>query len=106
MHFSTNLTYLDLSANKLSRDSALILSGIINKIKVLDLSHNRIQSEGAANLASSVTQPGEGGLRVLGLTNADIDDDGICALLKAYEHPQSKLETILLWGNRVSFLKL
>lgn len=95
------MSYLDLSANKLSRDSALVLSGIINKIEVLDLSHNRVQSEGAKHLAKSVIESGKGGLRVLGLTNADIDDDGICALLKAYEHTKCNLETILLWGNKV-----
>jgi hypothetical protein len=64
------------------------------------LSHNRIQSEGAKNLAKSILQNGEMKLRVLGLTHSDIDDDGICDLLKSYQ--KSNLETILLWGNRVS----
>jgi len=98
VNFSSNLSYLDLSANKLSRDSALILSSVLNKLKVLDLSYNRIQSEGAQQLAKSVTQNQKSNLKVLGLTNADIDDDGICDLLQAYQ--KSNLETILLWGNR------
>jgi len=100
VRFTNNLKYLDLGANKLSRDSASILSVIINKIDTLDLSHNRIQSEGAMNLAESITSGEKSGLRVLGLTNADIDDSGICALLEAYKNPNSNLETILLWGNR------
>ena len=101
--FSTNLKYLDLSANKLCQDSATTLCPILSKLEVLDLSHNRIKSEGAINLANSIKESGkEICLRTLGLTNAEIGDGGIVALLDAYEN--SPLETLLLWGNQVSFV--
>jgi len=96
--FSTNLKYLDLSANKLGMDSAATLCPVLSQLDVLDLSHNRIKSEGAINLANSIVKSGpENKLRTLGLTNTEIGDDGIVALLNAYE--KSPLETLLLWGN-------
>jgi len=97
VRFTENLKYLDVSVNKLSRDSAALLSGVIKKLDVLDLSHNRIQSEGAQNLAKSIEQTG--GLQVLGLTKADIGDAGICAILDAYANANSNLKVLLLWGN-------
>ena len=79
MRFTENLKYLDVSVNKLSRDSAALLSGVIKKLDVLDLSHNRIQSEGAQNLAKSIEQ--NGGLQVLGLTKADIGTVAIITVI-------------------------
>ena len=64
LQFTDNLTFLDLSANKLSRDSANKLSRdsagllcpVLEKLEVLDLSSNRIQSEGAIKIAHRIIQ--------------------------------------------------
>jgi len=56
LQFTDNLTFLDLSANKLSRDSAGLLCPVLDKLEVLDLSSNRIQSEGAIKIAQRIIQ--------------------------------------------------
>ena len=56
LQFTDKLTFLDLSANKLSRDSAGLLCPVLEKLETLDLSSNRIQSEGAINIAQRIME--------------------------------------------------
>jgi len=101
LNYTDNLTLLDLSANKLSRDSAGLLCPVLHKLDVLDLSDNRIQSEGAANLAATIKRD-KIKLHTLLLRNCCIDDDGIQHILDAVAHPNSTIRRIHLWGNNFS----
>lgn len=56
LQFTDKLTFLDLSANKLSRDSAGLLCPVLEKLETLDLSSNRIQSEGAIKIAQRIME--------------------------------------------------
>merc|ERR1712168_287605 len=98
LQFSDKLTFLDLSANKLSRDSAGLLCPVLDKLEVLDLSSNRIQSEGAIKIAHRIIQS-KIKLTTLGLKKAEIEDDGIQAILQAIGHANSNIKRIYLWGN-------
>ena len=102
LNYTNNLTMLDLSANKLSRDSAGLLCSVLHKLEVLDLSDNRIQSEGATNLASTISNS-KLSLHTLFLRNCCIEDDGIQNILDAVAHPNSSIKKIHLWGNNVSY---
>jgi len=101
LNYTDNLTLLDLSANKLSRDSAGLLCPVLHKLEVLDLSDNRIQSEGAANLAATIKKD-KIKLHTLLLRNCGIEDDGIQHILDAVAHPNSAIRRMHLWGNKFS----
>jgi len=98
LQFTDKLTFLDLSANKLSRDSAGLLCPVLEKLETLDLSSNRIQSEGAINIARRIMESNIK-LTTLGLKKAEIEDDGIQAILNAVGHENSNIRKIYLWGN-------
>ena len=118
LQFTDKLTFLDLSANKLSRDSAGLLCPVLEKLETLDLSSNRIQSEGAIKIAQRIM---ESKIKLttlgahyeykfqdtdqflhLGLKKAEIEDDGIQAILTAVGHENSNIRKIYLWGNNVN----
>jgi hypothetical protein len=101
LNYADHLTLLDLSANKLSRDSAGLLCPVLHKLDVLDLSDNRIQSEGAANFAATIKND-KIKLHTLLLRNCSIEDDGIQHILDAVAHPNSSIRRIHLWGNNFS----
>merc|ERR1712168_1785068 len=88
----------DLSANKLSRDSAGLLCPVLEKLETLDLSSNRIQSEGAIKIAHRIMES-KIKLTTLGLKKAEIEDDGIQAILTAVGHDNSNIRKIYLWGD-------
>ena len=75
---------------------------MLHKLEVLDLTDNRIQSEGAANLAKTIKSD-KIKLHTLLLRNCSIEDDGIQQILDAVAHPNSSIRRIHLWGNNVSF---
>ena len=77
---------------------------MLHKLEVLDLSDNRIQSEGAANLAATIKKD-KIKLHTLLLRNCGIEDDGIQHILDAVAHPNSAIRRMHLWGNKVSFRK-
>ena len=65
------------------------------------MSDNRIQSEGATNLAN-VISGSKISLHTLLLRNCCIEDDGIQNILDALAHPNSSIKRLHLWGNNVS----
>jgi len=94
---SPNMKYLDVAANKLSRDAAKIVTPCTRTLETIDLSNNNIDNEGGVTLAKNLIKSGCT-IHTLGLTSCNIEDRGLVALLDAFEKCES-IKCIFLWGN-------
>ncbi|VDD83426.1 unnamed protein product [Mesocestoides corti] len=94
---------LDVSANRISSDGAIAFARALRNrcsLTVLDLSFNRIQNEGAIALAEVLKKHNDR-LIVLALASNEIHEKGLCALADALLD-NDHLRYIYLWGNDIS----
>lgn len=97
-----NLTYLDLSCNRITRDGTKELSKVLKhntSIKVLDLGFNRLEDDGAMHLADAIGHYNTN-LETLVVTSNNIGSKGLCALADAMK-TNTTLTSIHIWGNKL-----
>ncbi|CAF1044618.1 unnamed protein product [Rotaria sordida] len=99
MQHNQTLLFLDLSCNRITRDSAVYLASMLEKCGLLrlNLAFNRLENEGAGHLATALLQSNSK-LRSLDIRSNNIKGDGLCSIADAVKF-NSALTELFIWGN-------
>lgn len=101
--YNYSLKYLNISSNRLSRDSGPVLAKLLAKntpLQILDVSNNRLEKEGLAEIAAALTTANTK-LKALSVRYNEAGGAGLVSIANSLKKNQS-LTNLFIWGNENS----